>query len=96
MPAAYGVEPHLVAERDPSASRSLQPGDGPQQRGLAGARRADQRERLTTEAQLGAKIERPPREGDVDGEEIHARTSSLAVRRIAALTMISSTPIAIA
>jgi hypothetical protein len=27
---------------------------------------------------------------------IHARTSSLAVRRIAALTMISSTPIAIA
>ena len=96
VPAVRGVEPDLLAERDPTTGGALQPGDSPQQRGLARAGRTDERNRLAGEAQLGAKIERSPREGDVDGEEIHTRTSSLAVRRIAALTMISSTPIAIA
>ena len=75
---------------------ALEPGDGAQQRGLPGARRADDRDRLGAEAQRGAKIEGPPGEGDVDFEEVHERTSSLEANRIAALTMISSTPIATA
>ena len=91
-----GVEPQLTGERDPSFMRALKAGDGAQQRGLASAGRADDRDRLRAEVQRGAKIERPPGEGDVDFEEVHKRTSSFEVSRIAALTTISSTPIATA
>ena len=91
----FGVEPDLVAERDPASVRVLEPGDAPQQRGLARAGGPDERDRLGAERQLGAKIERSPREGDIR-EEVHEPTSSLTASRIAALTMISSTPIAIA
>ena len=90
------VEPQLAAEGDPARERALETGDGSQQRGLAGAGRADDRDRLGAEVQRRAKIERPPGESDVDVEEGHERTSSLEVSRIAALTMISSTPIATA
>ena len=86
--------------RDPSAMRpraaALESGDRAQQRGLAGAGGSDERDRLGAEAQRGAKIERSPREGDVDVEEVHERTSSFEASRIAALTIISSTPIATA
>ena len=36
--AVLGVEPALAVERDPPDAVALQPGDGAQQRGLAGAR----------------------------------------------------------
>lgn len=94
--ALPGVEPQLVAERDASRAGTLEAGDGPQQRSLAGPGRTDERDRLRAEAQGDAKIERSPGKGDVDLEDVHARTSSLAVTRIAVLTIISRTPIAIA
>ena len=94
--AAGGVEPDLEPEGDASGSRPLQTGDGAQQRGLARARRPHQRDRLGAERQLDTKIERSAGEGDVDGEEVHERTRSLAVIRIAALRIINSTPIATA
>ena len=96
MDPALGVVPDVVAEPDPSRERALETGDGAQQRRLAGPRGADDRDRLGGEAQRGAKIERAPGEGDVNVEELHERASSLDARRIAALTIMSSTPIAIA
>ena len=94
--AALCVEPDLAAESDAPLARTLQPGDGAQQRGLARAGRPDEHDRLRRDLQLGAEIESSPREGDVDFEEVHRRGSSLAVSRIAALIAISSTPIAMA
>lgn len=91
-----GVQPDIAAKRDPSLARALQAGDRPQQGGLAGARWPDQRDRLTADAQRRAKVKRAPSEDDIDVEEVHECASSLAVSRIAALTIISSTPIAIA
>ena len=90
------VEPDLAAEHDPSLARAFEAGNRSQQRRLAGARGADQRDRLAAGAQRRAKVKRAPGEDDVDVEEVHFCPSSLAVRRIAALTMISSTPIEIA
>lgn len=92
----FAVEPQLAVERDPSSTVALKPGDCSQQRSLAGSGRADKRDRLGAKVQRGAKIERPPGERDVDFEEVHERTSSFEVSKIAALTTISSTPIATA
>ena len=96
MDAMLAIEPPLTREHDPSGAISLQPSNGAQQRCLARARRADDRDALPAQAQREAKIEGPPGEGDIDFEEVHERTSSLLVNRIAALRMISSTPIATA
>jgi hypothetical protein len=89
------VHPDLVTESDPSLGRAFEAGEGAQQRGFARARGSDQGDRLVSERQPDAKIERPPGERDV-GEEVHERANSLAVSRIAALTIMSRTPIAIA
>ncbi len=95
--ALRDVEPDLVAERNAPRARALEAGDRSQKRGLAGARRTNKRDRLGgSEVQRDANIERPPREGDVDDEGVHERANSLAVSRMAALTIISRTPIAIA
>lgn len=93
---ADGVEPRLVVQRDVSAAGMLEAGDGTQQRGLPGAGWSDQRDCLLAETQRSAKLVRPPGEGDVDVEKGHVRISSLEVRRIVALAIISSTPTAIA
>ena len=88
--ASLGAEVDACARRRTRASspsairparRPLEPGDGAQQRRLAGAGRADERDRLGADAQRGAKIERSPREGDVDVEEVHERTSSLEAQQ---------------
>ena len=42
--ASLAVEPDVVAERDPPARRPHEPGDRAQHRGLAGARRPDERD----------------------------------------------------
>ncbi len=96
MDTLLGIEPQFAAEPDPPGTFAFEAGDSSQQRGLARAGRADDRDRLGAEVQFGAKIERAPGESDVDFEEVHERASSFEVSRIAALTMISSTPIAIA
>lgn len=96
MDTALGVEPLLAGERDPAGPRALEPGDRLQQRGLSRARWPDQRDCLGTGPQGRAKLERPAREGDIDVKEVHERISSLDASRIAAATIMSSTPIAIA
>ena len=90
------VEPNLAAQGDSASDPPLETGDGPQKRSLAGSRRPNKRDRLRPRTQRDAKIERPPRDGDVDGEGVHERASSFAVSRIAPLTIISRTPMAIA
>lgn len=91
-----GVEPDVVAERDPPGSGTLETGDHSEQRRLAGAGCSDDGDRLGAHGQRGAENEGSPRELDVDVEGFHERVSSLEVSRIAALTAISSTPIEIA
>lgn len=59
--AVSGIEPRLAAETDPAVPRALEPGDGPQQRRLARPGRPDQRNRLGSDAQGRAKLERSPR-----------------------------------
>ena len=93
---ARGVEPRLVPERDPPCARLLQAGDRAQQRGLPGAGGADERDRLRPDAQARAKIELSPREDDIDVEAFQYANSSFVEIRITALTIINSTPIAIA
>ena len=90
------VEPNLVIQGDPARDPPLETGHCPQERSLAGTRRPNERDRLRAGAQRDAKIERPPRDGDVDGEGVHERASSFAVSRIAPLTIISRTPMAMA
>ena len=94
--AALGVEPRIVAERDVPGAGVLEAGDRSQDAGLARPGRPDQGDGLRAEGQFRAKLERPPREDDVDVEYVHVCTASLETRRIAALTMISSTPTEIA
>ena len=94
--AACGVKPELATERNPPGPGMLEAGDRSKQRRLAGPRHANKRNRLCPERQRRAEIERAPGEGDVDIEEVHERRISLEVRRMAALTMIRRTPIAIA
>lgn len=94
--ASLRVEPNLVTQRDAAGLGPVQTGHGPQQGRLAGSGRSNQRERFGAQPQVDTKIERSAGEGDVDDEEIHERTSSLAAMRIAALRIISSTPIATA
>ena len=65
---ARGVEPDVVAERDPPRARAVQPGDRAQHGRLARAGRADQRERLPADGQLGADAEGAKRDGDVELE----------------------------
>lgn len=96
MDPLRNVEPQLTSEGDPAREWALETRDRSQQRGLASAGSADDRDRLGAEVQRRTKIERTAGESNVDVEEGHERTSSFDVRRIAALTMISSTPIATA
>ncbi len=96
VPFARGVEPALVPERDPARAGLLEAGDRAQQRCLAGAGRADERDRFRADAQARAKIERSPCEDDVDVEAFQYANSSFVEIRITALTIINSTPIAIA
>ena len=91
-----GVQPELGTERNPACSRGLEAGDRAQERGLARPGWADYGDRLRAKGQLCAKIERSPGEGDVDREEVHARTNSFEPSRIAALTIMSNTPMEIA
>ena len=93
---SLGVEPQLIAESDPSGVWALEPTRDSEQRCLPGPGRSDERDRLGAEIQRDAKIERPPGQSDVDCEEVHERRSSFEVSRIAALMIMSSTPIAIA
>jgi len=51
------LEPDLVAKRDPPGARTVQTGDGPQQRCLAGTGWPDDRDRLGAERQGRAKLE---------------------------------------
>lgn len=94
--SSFGVEPQLFAERDTSSGRTFQTGDGLQQRGLTRTGWSDQSDGLGVEGQCGANLEASTGEGDVDVEEVHERSSSLEASRIAALTIMSSTPIEIA
>ena len=96
MGAAGGVEPDLAAQRDPSCLGTFETCQHTQQRRLAGPGRPDDGDRLRAEAQRRAKIERSPRKGDVNVEEIHEEMSSFETNRMAALATISSTPMAIA
>ena len=93
---SIGVEPQLIAKRNPSSAWTFQAGDSFQQRGLTRAGWSDQRDGLSVEGQCGANLEASSREGDVDVEEIHERSTSFEASRIAALTIMSSTPIEIA
>src|SRR5204862_2621004 len=94
--APSGVKPQLTAEGDAAGTRTLETGNRAQQRRLTGARGTDQADGLGADAQCCAKLERSPGKDDVDVELIHERISSLDVKRIAALTIINRTPIAIA
>jgi hypothetical protein len=94
--ARVSVEPRLVTERYAAGPGPLETGDRAQQRRLAGTRGADDRDRLSPEAQARAKIERSSREDDVDVKEFQWPSSSFEASRIAALTIINNTPIAIA
>lgn len=69
--AQDGIEPGLIPERDASGMWTLEAGDSSQQRRLARPGRPDDSDRLSAEAQRRAKIERSPREGDVNVEEVH-------------------------
>lgn len=93
---AVGVQPGLAALRDPTLLGPFEAGHRAQQRRLARSRGSDDRECLRADGQPDAKVERSAGEGDVDFQGIHLPTSSLANSRIAALTIISSTPIATA
>ena len=68
---AAGVEPRALAERDAPAIGAPQPGDGPQDGRLAGARGADERDGLGADAQAEAELERAKGDGDVELERLH-------------------------
>lgn len=55
---ALCVEPRLLAERNVPGQGPLEPRDGPEQRCLAGPRRADEAKRLGAAGQCNAKVER--------------------------------------
>jgi len=95
--APPGVEPDLGTQGDASGVGALEAGDGPQQRGLSRTGPPDENDRLGADVQRRAKLERAPGQSDVNFQKVgHELTSSLEVSRMAPLTMISSTPIAIA
>ncbi len=94
--AALSVKPGPRAKCDPPNARSLQAGDRPEQRRLAGAGRSDQGDRLRSDGQPRAKLESATREDDVDVKGLHEWTSSFDASRMAAATIMSSTPIATA
>ncbi len=71
---ARRVQPDVVAERDPSVRRPLQPRDVAQDRGLARPARPDERERLGADAQTGAELERTKGVGEVELERRHERS----------------------
>jgi hypothetical protein len=71
---ARRVEPDVVAERDPAVRRRSQAGDRAQDRRLARARRAGERERLRADAQAAAELERPQRVGEVELECRHGHS----------------------
>jgi len=48
-------------QRDPSAVGTFEPGHGPQQRGLAGARAPEHGDGLVAEAERDAQLERATR-----------------------------------
>ena len=91
-----GVEPRLAIEDHVTGAGARESGYSVQQRGLTGTGGPDQRQRLGLDGQGRAKLEGPAGEGDVDVEEAHERSSSLEMSRMAALTIISRTPMAIA
>ena len=66
-----GVEPRPLAQRDAPAIGTPQPGDRPQDRGLARARGPDERDRLGAYAQAEAELERAKDDGEVELERLH-------------------------
>ena len=69
------VEPHVVPERDPAAVRPPQARDRAQDGALAGARRADEGDRLRADGQADGELVRPKSAGDVELERLHDDSS---------------------
>ena len=88
-----GVEPRPLAERDAPAVGAPQPGDGAQDRRLAGARGPDERDGLGADAQADAELERAKGDGEVELERLHEE-SILYESSTPPLSTTSSTPMA--
>jgi hypothetical protein len=89
------VEPR-AATFDPARARTREARDRAQDRRLAGARRADERQRLPRrDLERYVEVEGAERNGDVKGKRVH-NVSVLIVSRIAAPTKTNSTLIATA
>src|SRR5712692_7074553 len=87
-----GVEPDLAVERDPSHRRPREPGDRPQHRRLAGARRPDESDG-PPDLERYLEPKRAKREGEVCREGCQS-TLTFRVSRIARLTITSKALIA--
>jgi hypothetical protein len=91
--APLGVEQYYLVDADRSRLRPQQAGNDAERRGLAGARRSDQRERLAAlDRQLGRRDEGAKRVSEPEAKRHLVR--NLTDNRTSALTTISSALIA--
>jgi hypothetical protein len=89
------IEPRAPADLDPAPVGPAQPGDRLEHGRLAGARGADERDRLPVDAERDPQLVRAKAEGDVDVEVRHERMS-LYDSSTVALSTTSRMPIATA
>ena len=90
---SLGIEPGLRTELDPARGRPEQSRDRAQDARLPRSGRPDERERLAPDLELYTEREGAKRVVEAEVERVH-EGRSLTKRRMAALTMTSSAPIA--